>query len=325
MRKPVLLLDTVQSKNRAKVVAMTLIQTLVTPNHILQISDRRLTRGDGTIFADSHNKAVSWCGELAIGFTGLAFIDRAQRKPVSEWIAETLCDVTDVEDGVEKLRKGAEDAIARLPASWPDKRLTIVMTGFFNDPAGLRLSVTYKISNFEQRDKIWPRHQPAFFRTIYHDPTSANVMYYVTAGASLDLWHQRVINKRIFSVAAREPQDVNRLARLMVALQRHVSGSNGTVGTDAMVISLPKDPVSRGMILTQIDSIELNTDAAMFSYMADGGFVPERFGPHWICGGTAFADVKGEQIGDNPDDQSISVRILRISTGPTESLEETTS
>ncbi|MEV6095248.1 hypothetical protein [Nocardia sp. NPDC051981] len=303
---------------------MTLIQTLVTPNHILQVSDRRLTRGDGTIFADSHNKAVSWCGEMAIGFTGLAFIDRAQRKPVSEWIAEMLCDVAGVEEGVEKLRKGAEDAIARLPASWPDKRLTIVMTGFFDDPAGLRLSVTYKISNFEQREKIWPRHQPNFFRTIYHDPTSADVMYYVTAGASLDLWHQRVINKRIFRVA-RGPQDVNRLVRLMVALQRHVSGSNGTVGTDAMVISLPKNPVSRGMILSQIDSVGLTTDAAMFSYIADGGFVPERFGPHWVCGGTAFADVKGSQIGDNPDDQSISIRILRIPPGPAAPLEETAS
>ncbi|MEV6225110.1 hypothetical protein AB0M13_26010 [Nocardia fluminea] len=294
---------------------MTLIQTLVTPRHILQVSDRRLTRGDGTVFDDSHNKAVSWCGEMAVGFTGLAFIDRAQRKPVSEWIAETLCDVEDVEQGVEKLRKGAEDAIARLPASWPDKRLTIVMTGFFDNPAGLRLSVTYKISNFEQHDKVWPRHQSSFFRTIYHDPTSADIMYYVTAGASLNTWQQRVINRRIFRVAKRS-HDVNRLVRLMVALQRHVSSGNGTVGMDSMVMSLPKEPVSRGMILSQIDSVELTTNTAMFSYIADGGFVPERYGPHWVCGGTAFTDMIATQIGPNPGDQSISVKILRISPGP---------
>ncbi|WP_280259463.1 hypothetical protein [Nocardia abscessus] len=231
---------------------MTLIQTLVTPNHILQVSDRRLTRANGSVFDDSHNKAVSWCGDFALGFTGLAFIDRAQRKPVSEWIAETLCDVSEIEDGVEKLRKAAEESIAQLPP-WPDKRLTIAMTGFFDVSSSSRESATFIISNWEHNDTVWSTHRPEFYRTIHYYPSDPNLTYYVRSGALLNQWQHRVVRKRIFSVAYKT-RDWNRVLRLMVALQRNVSDENGTVGRDAMVISLPKNPASRGTILTDVAS-----------------------------------------------------------------------
>ncbi|WP_280397947.1 hypothetical protein [Nocardia carnea] len=300
---------------------MTLIQTLVTPDHILQVSDRRLTRGDGTVFDDSHNKAVSWCGEMAIGFTGIAFIDRAQRKPVSEWIAETLCDVSDVEEGVEKLRRGAEEAVGRLPISWPDKRLTMVMTGFFDGTDGTRHSVSYRISNFERGEETFPSHQPEFFRTIYHYPERPGCTYYVRAGALLNSWHRRVVHNRIFEVAL-NPNEINRVMRLMVALQRHVSRQNKTVGQDAMVMYLPKNPVTRGAILTDISSSGLTTKTASFSYIAHEGFTPERFGPHWVCGGSAFADFEGGQIGPNRSDQSVTIRILKVPPGPVDPIQE---
>ncbi|WP_223273849.1 hypothetical protein [Nocardia cerradoensis] len=258
---------------------------------------------------------------MAVGFTGIAFIDRAQRKPVSEWIAETLCDVVDIEDGVEKLRRGAEEAVARLPP-WPDKRLTIVMTGFFDAPDGSRQSVTYRISNFERGEETWLRHQLTFIRNIHYYPEAPDYTYYVRAGAVLDDWHRRVIHKRIFRVALKE-KDLNRTARLMIALQRHVSRSNATVGRDAMVISLPRNPVSPGAILTDITSTGLTREAAMFTYVAEAGFTPERLGPHFVCGGTAFADFEGSQIGPNPGDQSVQVRILKVPPGPKRSEEAT--
>lgn len=300
---------------------MTLIQTLVTPDHILQVSDRRLTRSNGSVFDHAHNKAVSWCGEMAVGFTGIAFIDRAQKKPVSEWIAETLCDVVDIEDGVEKLRRGAEEAIARLPP-WPDKRLTIVLTGFFDAADGSRQSVTYRISNFERGEETWLRHQPTFVRNIHYYPDTPGYTYYVRAGALLNNWHKRVIHNRVFKVAL-ESKDINRTARLMIALQRHVSRNNPTVGSDAMVISLPKYPVSRGAILTDVTSMGLTAEAAMFTFVAEDGFTPERLGPHFVCGGTAFADFEGSQIGPNPGDQRVQARILRVPPGPKASEEAT--
>ena len=72
---------------------MTLIQTWVGRTAISQVSDRRLTDPTtGDVKNDIYNKAVSWCGRRAVSFTGLAYIDRRQKEPVSHWIAKILAD-----------------------------------------------------------------------------------------------------------------------------------------------------------------------------------------------------------------------------------------
>jgi hypothetical protein len=65
---------------------VTLIQTWVGGTAILQVSDRRLTDPTtGDVKNDIYNKAVSWCGRRAVSFTGLAYIDRRQKEPVSHF------------------------------------------------------------------------------------------------------------------------------------------------------------------------------------------------------------------------------------------------
>ena len=66
------------------------------------------------------DKAVVWCDSFALGFTGLAFIDPSQRKPVADWLAELLWRVDEWPTGIEVIRDEAQRAIARLPP-WPDK------------------------------------------------------------------------------------------------------------------------------------------------------------------------------------------------------------
>jgi len=53
---------------------MTLIQTVASPDYILQVSDRRLTWSDGT-YTDVDTKLVYWNAYFTIGFTGIAQID----------------------------------------------------------------------------------------------------------------------------------------------------------------------------------------------------------------------------------------------------------
>lgn len=106
---------------------MTLIQTWVGRTAISQVSDRRLTDPTtGDVKNDIYNKAVSWCGRRAVSFTGLAYIDRRQKEPVSHWIAKILADhhhlqgtspsgdhVDDHDRGAELVtRRGAAIAVA---------------------------------------------------------------------------------------------------------------------------------------------------------------------------------------------------------------------
>jgi hypothetical protein len=73
---------------------MTLIQTLMSDDLVIQVSDRRLTHGrTATVVDDRYTKLVCWNFNFSIGFTGLAHINPAQKRSTSEWIAETICDV----------------------------------------------------------------------------------------------------------------------------------------------------------------------------------------------------------------------------------------
>jgi len=106
----------------------------------------------------SQIKAVSWCARRAVCFTGLARIDKAQRKPVSHWIAETLADHVTLDGGVEALRGSSADQISKLPNTW-DKRLSIVLAGI-HDRAILNkktnlvtpIAAVRRISNYENSD-----------------------------------------------------------------------------------------------------------------------------------------------------------------------------
>jgi hypothetical protein len=68
---------------------MSLIQTLVTQNDVIQVSDRRLTTG-GKIYDDSYNRAASCAGCMSVGSTGYAYIDydENQSRQPPPWLAE---------------------------------------------------------------------------------------------------------------------------------------------------------------------------------------------------------------------------------------------
>lgn len=293
---------------------MTLIQTLVTRDHILQISDRRLTTSAGSVFDDSYNKAVSWCGEFAVGFTGIAFINAAQTKPVSEWLAEALVDKSDIHEAVESVRSGLERAMRRLPGYWPDLRLSIVLAGFGfssdSDPTA-RTPLAFRISNFESEGRVYRRHQQGFVAESLMHPGDRSFIY-LTAGALMSLDDTRLLRRRLTKLT--REMAWNHIIRLLVTMQRQVAKRDSTVGCDAMVVSIPRDKSLSGGILTDMGSMDITTENSMFTFMSAGGLTHKRMGPHFVCGGTALADVEGEVIGDSPADQRLRVRILKLAT-----------
>jgi hypothetical protein len=64
---------------------MTLILTCLTHEHIVQVADRRLTMPDGTLYDDDTNKAVFYCGRVAVAYTGLALNGREAHSGV-DWV-----------------------------------------------------------------------------------------------------------------------------------------------------------------------------------------------------------------------------------------------
>jgi hypothetical protein len=72
---------------------MTMVLNCMTPEFVVQVSDRRLTYPDGSVADDRANKAVMYCGHFFIGYTGLAVLGdptlpRGAR--TDWWIADVL-------------------------------------------------------------------------------------------------------------------------------------------------------------------------------------------------------------------------------------------
>lgn len=293
---------------------VTLVQTLVTAKHILQVSDRRLTTSTGALFDDSHNKAVSWCGEFALGFTGIAYINRTQTQPTSEWITEALCGQSGIHDAAGVLRDGLTDAISKLPRAWPDKRLSVIMTGFGTEPvSGDRIPTLFRISNFELGDQQFATHRAEFVYEVGPSIDKGGFVY-TTAGASLTVNEHRLLRRRLGRLVREDAW--NHLVRLLVVMQRQVAKRNSTVGHDAMVVSIPRQSESRGVLLTDPTSLDVDTKLPMFTLVPEGGLEATRLGPHFVCGDSAMADLVTSTDLDRPDAQSVSVRILRLPGSP---------
>ncbi len=121
---------------------MTLILALANSQQAMQLSDRRLTCTDGTVFDDSSNKAtVLVCanGRFAVGYTGLA--DYCSFR-TQAWLLDSLSECGPPDFGCAELICRFMQKAKHEFASHPDlcqlspvqKRLTVMFTGYLYRP-----------------------------------------------------------------------------------------------------------------------------------------------------------------------------------------------
>jgi hypothetical protein len=84
---------------------VTLVLSVLTQEHVIQVSDRRLVRHDpataqAELLDDEANKAVLWRGRLAFAYTGLADLGRDRQTDL--WLAHTLAAVQEEARGVSE-------------------------------------------------------------------------------------------------------------------------------------------------------------------------------------------------------------------------------
>ncbi len=206
---------------------MTLVQTFFSNDFVIQVSDRRLTRADGSVFDDEYTKLVCWNQSFAAGFTGLAHID-GKKKSMSGWIAEILSDYPVFGYGVQALRAEAEAAIQKLPNHW-NKRLAIVIAGF--DASGGPLCAA--VANFDTETGV-VKDQNVFqlknFTMLTGRKTGSH-----TAGATLNQ-HQTKVLRRYLPRIVDQPDGINRSIKVLVENQRLVANGNSLVGQDAQCV-----------------------------------------------------------------------------------------
>lgn len=128
---------------------MTLILTALTPQHIVQVSDRRFvwTDSSGQIVKheDGNIKAVITPG-FACSYTGLAKLGTGD---TAEWIAIELSDhILDPDGGISALLTAAQQEVKRQTT--PQRPLAIVCAGWGRSQPGSIESRIMVITNFAE-------------------------------------------------------------------------------------------------------------------------------------------------------------------------------
>ena len=214
---------------------MTLIQTVFTNDLIIQVSDRRLTKGPHPIMIDDekYTKLICWNNTFTAGFTGIARIDRRQKEPTSHWIAKVLSDYSFFEPGVLALRADAERQLKKLPKNW-DRRLAIVIAGFDHRAVPLVAVIT----NFDISTGIALPDPTKFHGTMCGLASGHRVGTHV-AGQSLDAVQANLLTRYVRKMVMKQDR-INQAVRLMVKIQRLVATDNVRVGADALCVLIPR-------------------------------------------------------------------------------------
>lgn len=272
---------------------MTLVQTLLTPSGVIQVSDRQLTDGNGHVHSSTANKAVLWCGHMVVGFAGMAFTDSSLQRPISEWIALALRGAVTVGDAFEALQQAGSQLV--FETDLKRRGLSMIFAG---SPPGERKILMFAISNSMATGAAPENVDGRFWRS--NDlvvPLHGSQYRYNTIGVPFPSEVKRRHETDLAAIHAR--YGINNAAKRMIAIQRRVNELQfqrhlgATVGRSAMVVSLPAAPdpdPAVTLIVTNPLNNTIQDILPMYSFVADHGFSKIRFGPHFVCGSAIGLD-----------------------------------
>lgn len=267
---------------------MTLILSALTRDYVVQVSDRQLSRG-GKAIDPPTNKSVVFCGHLAFGYTGQAYIDNMT---CEEWLLEVLAHAQTPRQALEAMAARATDDFRRL-ASLRGKRHAFVGVGFGSISHEFH-PLLCVVSNYtDTQDRRSKSARDAFAYDCTRLDTG-NSFYLFPAGQSLRKpeVHALVTNAR--SVVKRAGAEA--MAELLVRQVREVADrKKGIVGKDVMITIFPKSAVPFTTIGTSLTTQSLR-DQATFRYRPEDDRRDVFYGPSIVCNGIAYKGLRGQVV-----------------------------
>lgn len=293
---------------------MTLIQTVWTPDRVIQVSDRRLTAGPKLI-DDYYTKAVVWNDRFTVGFTGMARVDRWQRESTTRWMADIIADCPVIDMALERVQTEAQKRWKRMHKQW-DKRTTFVFAGF--DPRIEDGSVVFCVTNHDHPNTNVSSDETKF--GVYQiKPPPKNTTGVFMAGASLNE-QQQELSTRYLRRELKKGDGVNHAVRLMVKVQRNVAQTDKkkTVGMDALCVHIPRNgnPNMPGpTVMSNLGGPDLPSGCPSFGYFDRNGWQWKQEAP-LMAGWGQVTQTWAEADPDFPDNQTVGMRILKMPNQP---------
>jgi len=274
---------------------LTLILSCLTSNYAIQVSDRRLSLQDGSLYDDDSNKAIFVNGNIVFGYTGLAFLNNGKTR-IDEWFLNVLNEAYKIYPNValtttaEFIAKRATEAVNRVSTTLELKRLALVGVGWGKHPRQEGLKPIYVIiSNSHNSNGRWlSQAQPEFSVLVFTPPDDLPVML-VSDGQMLgSALRKRVL--RLLNKCVEKELSPKTIARILVATARNVASSNALVGRNLLVSSIPKESVHPGS-LNLIGHLPLNRRQT-FTYVPENTSLHVQYGPYVFSNGVSVQGMK---------------------------------
>lgn len=258
---------------------MTLIVSVLTPDVVFQVSDRRLilTAQDGTRQPSEEvaTKAVVFCNRAVFGYTGDAVVDG---KPTNEWIADQLKNVNDLGVGLEKMRSRLDKIHFRLTHG-----LTICAVGFRRELDGSATRYFAMVTNHMQDGEFVSTPQRRFeSRVLPLAPSQGGRIVPMPPG-----WLTRERIERL--VADVQAASTGAAIELVADAIREVASTDMAVGEDLMVSVLPKATAFDVPASLSSGGVGFGGSPTFYYLPADGA--PVAYSPTWVCGSSSVSGL----------------------------------
>lgn len=268
---------------------MTLVLSCVTPDFVLQVSDRRLTTPIGGVVNDDANKAVLLFHAMVFAYTGLAEIE-GQRTDV--WLTHTMRTAQSIPEAISLVADSATEAFKSVPLAYRMHAFAGVGWGRFDRDGPLE-PLYAKVSNFyDAQGRQLPNAQPSFIATV----SRLGGERYGLAAVGQSLQQDEVIRLRRYvrRACAKEPRP-EAVGRLLATQVRQVAARNRAVGAGLLVNCLPR-PTEQGTVTLKAGNPSLKSDT--FLYVPAGTSEGWEYPPQVILpGGTVLIDAAVKNTG----------------------------
>jgi hypothetical protein len=221
--------------------------------NVVMVSDRRATAFDtGEVKTDAENKAVVINGHLTLGYSGLTDLDG---RPTDEWVVEVLSTMdpsAKLSAYLSMLAGRATAAIRRSGLKRKNQRHAFLIAGWVNDQTGKLVPIAIEIGNF--RYDATGRATPAAdtFSVVRHELDSALPKVY-SVGTRLRgdriVFLERVIRRYEKKPMSTPLGIAELLAREVRLVARPIGRKESSVGSDVMLVSLPRAAVPAAVSL----------------------------------------------------------------------------
>lgn len=276
---------------------MTLILSFLSRDHVIQVSDRRLSRPRGStceVCDDESNKAVVAHNLVAFAYTGLAEVSAETHTDIWLWDRLREAGAQNISATLRHVADSATLEFAKLRVRREQLRHAFVAVGWGRtggDSGFMPFYATASNALDDSGTRWLPTARDQFRASSAMVLPASTPWHVVSHGQSLSDIDRAALHRNIKSCARSNGLQPAAVIRAIANCIRDVARKNPTVGRSLMAISLPRCEagLAEGMICPMTSRVP--ADKAVAMYLPDNIDTRNWYMPHYVGSAGSMSEL----------------------------------